>query len=186
MAQKKNDKKMQGKEAEVLLADQEKVTESLEKCQRQIEDLEKANQEFKEHALRAMAEVENIKKRTEKEITDIKKYALSSFIESLVPVIENLYRSTEHISDENVKDESVKKIIEGIEMTQAEFMKILEKQGVTRIMPKQGDDFNPNLHQAISMISGQGQKANSVQAVIQAGYLISERLIRPALVVVNQ
>lgn len=170
---------------EVLLEEKEKHSKPLEECQKKIEELEKIQQEYKENALRAMAEAENIKKRTEKEIQEIKKYALSAFIESLVPVVENLYRSTEHILEEHRANISVKKIVEGIEMTQSEFMKLLERQGIKRVMPAVGEDFNPNLHQAISMISNSEIKKNSIHNIIEAGYTINERLIKPALVVVN-
>jgi molecular chaperone GrpE len=183
--QKEFKKSTTEQDIEVLLEDQEKVLESIKEYQNKIVDLEKQSQELQDNALRAMAEAENIKKRTEKEIQDIKKYALSSFVESLVPIIENMYRSTEHITDEQRKDINLLKVIEGIEMTQVDFIKILEKQGVKRIMPEHGDIFDHNLHQAISTISDKNVKPNSISKVIQAGYTINDRLIRPALVVVN-
>lgn len=172
-------------ENEVLLDSPEKISELINKYQADIEKLEKENKSLKENSLRAMADVENIKKRTEKEISDTRKYTLSKFIENLVPIIENLYRSTEHITDEQKKDEVVVKIVEGIEMTQNDFIQLLEKQGVKRIMPNSGDDFDHNYHQAISTVSHEGAKSNSINNVIQAGYSINDRLIRPALVVVN-
>lgn len=184
---KTNNKKEESndQENEVLLDSPEKVSELINKYQADIERLEKENESLKESSLRAMADVENIKKRTEKEISDTRKYALSKFVESLVPIIENLYRSTEHINDEQKKEEVIVKIVEGIEMTQNDFIKLLEKQGVKRIMPKSGEDFDHNYHQAISTVSNDGAKANTINNVIQAGYSINERLIRPALVVVN-
>ena len=181
----KANKNTDQKDIEVLLEDQAKVVESIKEYQQKIVDLENKGKELQENALRAMAEVENVKKRTDKEIKEIKKYALSGFVESLVPVVENLYRSTEHISDDQRKNDAVSKVVEGIEMTQGDFMKILEKQGVKRIMPQSGDVFDHNFHQAISTISDKSAKSNSINKVIQAGYMINDRLIRPALVVVN-
>lgn len=187
MAQEKKSKaklKSEDKEIEVLLEDQEKVVEAIKACNKKVEELEKENKELKDASLRAMAEADNIKKRKEKEVQEIRKYALSGFVENLIPIIENLYRSTEHVTDENKKNEIITKITEGIEMTQDEFLKLLEKQGVKRVMPSSGDNFDHNFHQAISTINN-GGKPNSIDKVIQAGYLINDRLIRPALVVVN-
>ncbi len=181
----KQTEKSTDQEIAVLLDDQEKASELVNKYQSDIERLEKDNDSLKESALRAMADVENTKKRTEKEISDTRKYALSKFVESLVPIIENLYRSTEHVTDEQKKDGVIAKIVEGIEMTQDDFVSLLEKQGVKRIKPKAGEVFDHNYHQAISTVTSKGAKSNSINNVIQAGYSINDRLIRPALVVVN-
>lgn len=182
---KKNKEKSDDQGIDLLLDNPDKVSEAISTYQTEIDRLEKDNDILKENALRAMADVENIKKRTEKEIDDIRKYSLSKFIESLVPIIENLYRSTEHITVKHKEDEATAKIVEGIEMTQEDFMKLLENQGVKRIVPKSGDDFDHNYHQAISTIPSESEKSNSINTVIQAGYSINDRLIRPALVVVN-
>ena len=152
----------------------------------QIEKLTKENNDIKDAALRAIAETENIKKRKDKEIADIKKYASSSLVQELVPILENLYRSISYFTEEQINDDKLKQLIDGIKMTQADFLKLLETQGVKRIVPLNGESFDHNLHQAISTIPTNGSQApNTVVQTIQAGYVMNDRLLKPAMVIVS-
>jgi molecular chaperone GrpE len=141
---------------------------------------------FEDHYLRAVAETENIKRRSEKDVESAHKYAVSSFAKDLIDVLENLYRSTEHVTEEQKADKIFSQVFDGIEMTRNEFVKILKKYGVERVSPKEGDKFDHNYHQAISQQETDKFAPNSVLYVTQAGYVLQDRLIRPALVVVSK
>ena len=135
--------------------------------------------------MRAVAESENVKKRTAKDLDAAHKYALSGFTKDLIEVLENLYRSIDHVTEDQKKNEVVYQVIQGVELTRDEFVKIFKKYGVERIAPEVGDKFDHNFHQAISQIKEESQEPNSVIQLTQAGYILNDRLIRPALVVVS-
>jgi len=141
---------------------------------------------FEDHYLRSVAETENIKRRSEKDVESAHKYAVSSFAKDLIDVLENLYRSTEHLTEEQKKDPAISQIFDGIEMTRNEFIRVLKKYGIERICPKEGDKFDHNYHQAIAQQETDKLAPSSVLHVTQAGYLLQDRLIRPALVVVSK
>jgi molecular chaperone GrpE len=173
---------------------EEAIAKILEKAQEaqgvskhidEINKLKKQITELNDKSLRSMAETENIRKRSEKEIEDARKFALSDFIKDLINVVENLYRSTDHVTEEQKKNEEINKIFEGVQMTQSELIKVMEKYGVERIAPKIGDEFDHNFHQAISTLKDNKHPANTIINIIQAGYILKGRLIRPALVVVS-
>ena len=161
------------KDAESIVGDQEVV------------ELKKQVAEFKDQCLRAYAETENLRKRSEKEVSEARKFSISKVVEDLINVIESLYQSTEHISEEDKKNENVKKIVEGIELTRKELMTVLSKYQVKRLEPKLGDMFDHNFHQALSQAPDNKYPKNAITKVIRAGYLIEERLIKPALVMVS-
>ncbi len=139
----------------------------------------------KENYLRSVADTENLRKRLEKEVSDSKKFALSSFSKDLINVVENLYRSTEHITEEHKKNETIKQIFDGIEMTQSELEKVMKKYGLERVNPHIGDKFDHNFHQAVSTVKDEKHEPNTIMNIIEAGYMLQGRLIRPSLVVVN-
>jgi molecular chaperone GrpE len=150
--------------------------------------LQKAQDEVvktQDQTLRALAEAENLKRRYEKELQDTRKYAVSSLVKELINVAEVLYQSTEQITDEQKQAPAVLKIIEGIELTRKELMNVLLKHGVRRIAPACGDTFDHNYHQAISQIPDASYPKNTIIKVIQAGYALEDRLIKPALVIVS-
>ena len=152
------------------------------------DDLRKSQDEaenLKDQCLRAYAETENIRRRSEKEIQETRRFAVSGIIEDLINVIESLYRSTEHINEEDKQQEQVRKIVEGIELTRKELLAVLSKNNVQRIEPKPGNAFDHNLHQALSQTPDNNHPKNTIIKVIQAGYLIEDRLIKPALVIVS-
>lgn len=152
------------------------------------EQLIKAQEEIaklKDQTLRAYADAENAKKQYEKEISNTKKYAISSIVKDLISVSEALYHATDHVSEEHKTIETVDGILQGIELTKKELMTVLSKHLVKRIMPSCGEAFNHNYHQALSQIADDKLPKNSIIKVIQAGYAIDDRLLKPALVVVS-
>jgi molecular chaperone GrpE len=156
----------------------QKLREDLKKSEGQIEEL-------KEQALRAYAESENIRRRADKELVEARKFAVTSVVKDLTNVIESLYRSTEHVNEEDRKNDKLNKMIEGVELTRNELMAILAKNNVKRVEPKVGDAFDHNVHQALSQVQDNDHPKNAILKVIQAGYLIEDRLIKPALVIVS-
>lgn len=133
-----------------------------------------------ESVLRAKAEVENMRRRTEQEIDKARKYALNKFSEELLPVVDNLERAIEAADKEN---DVLKPIVEGIELTHKTFADVLAKFGVNVINPE-GETFNPELHQAMSIQESPDHEANSVMFVMQKGYELNGRVLRPAMVMV--
>ena len=152
------------------------------------EQLKKAQEEaaaFKDQFLRAHAETENTKRRLEREIAETRKYAVSGLVKDLINVVEALHHATDHITEEHKKLEPVQKIIEGLELTKKELMSVLSKNWVKRIAPIPGEPFDHNYHQAISQVADDSLPKNSIVKVIQAGYAIDDRLIKPAMVMVS-
>ncbi|WP_413478928.1 nucleotide exchange factor GrpE [Vibrio hibernica] len=136
--------------------------------------------EQQDSVLRAKAEVENMRRRSEQEIDKARKYALNKFAEELLPVIDNLERALQASDSE---DEVVKSIIEGVEMTHKSFVDTVSKFGLEVINPE-GEAFNPELHQAIGMQESAEHESNTVMIVMQKGYQLNGRVIRPAMVMV--
>ncbi len=136
----------------------------------------------KEGVLRARAEMENAKRRAEAEVTKARKFALEKFAGELLPVVDNLERALQVADADN---EAVKPLLEGVELTMKSFISTVEKNGLTMIDP-QGEAFNPELHQAMSMQESADVAPNTVIAVMQKGYQINGRLLRPAMVMVSR
>ncbi|MCG7489983.1 nucleotide exchange factor GrpE [Vibrio sp. Of14-4] len=132
--------------------------------------------------LRAKAEVENMRRRTETEIDKARKYALNKFAEELLPVIDNLERAIQSADAEN---EAVKPIIEGVELTHKTFVDAVGKFGLKEINPE-GEIFNPEMHQAMSIQESPDHESNTVMFVMQKGYELNGRVIRPAMVMVSK
>lgn len=151
----------------------------------ELRELQQQVKELKDQCLRAYAETENLRKRSDRELVEARKFSISSVVQDLVNVIESLYQSTDHISEEDKKNEKVKKIVEGIELTRKELMTVLSKYKVKRIQPELGDVFDHNFHQALSQSPDDNYPKNTVIKVIRAGYLIEDRLVKPALVMVS-
>ncbi|MFA0324954.1 nucleotide exchange factor GrpE [Vibrio splendidus] len=136
--------------------------------------------EQKDSVLRAKAEVENMRRRTEQEVDKARKYALNKFAEGLLPVIDNLERAVQAADAEN---EAVKPILEGVELTHKTFVDTVAKFGLTEINPE-GEAFNPEFHQAMSIQESPDHESNTVMFVMQKGYELNGRVIRPAMVMV--
>jgi molecular chaperone GrpE len=166
------DKAALGVGAEMVPAEQ--VTAALE-----------AAADFKDKLLRTLADMENLRKRTEREVADARSYGITGFARDVLAVADNMHRALEAAGPElrENPDANVRTLVEGIELTERELMKILEKNGVKKFSPL-GEKFDPNLHQAMYEVPDPSVPTGTVAQVIQAGYLIGERMLRPALVAV--
>ncbi len=133
-------------------------------------------------ALRAQADAQNAKRRADQEVEKARKFALEQFTKELLPVVDNLERALEAAADDN---EAVKPIAEGVELTLKSFLDALKKANIEVIDP-QGEPFDPNLHQAMSLVENSEVEPNSVIAVVQKGYTLNGRLVRPAMVMVSK
>ncbi len=136
--------------------------------------------EQQDSVLRAKAEVENMRRRTEQEVDKARKYALNKFSEELLPVIDNLERAIQAADTEN---EAVKPLLEGVELTHKTFVDVIAKFGLKEINPE-GEAFNPEYHQAMSIQESPDHDSNTVMFVMQKGYELNGRVIRPAMVMV--
>ncbi|QFI36377.1 nucleotide exchange factor GrpE [Moritella marina ATCC 15381] len=138
--------------------------------------------EFKDAALRAKADADNIRRRAAIDVDKAKKFALEKFANELLPVIDNMERGLQHADKTN---EALLPLIEGIELTAKSLESALEKFGVKSVNPE-GEKFNPELHQAMSMIENPDVEPNTVITVMQKGYELNGRLIRPAMVMISK
>ncbi len=141
--------------------------------------------EYKDKLLRTLAEMENLRKRTEREVSDARLYGIASFAREVLQVADNMHRALEATGSElrEQGDAKVKSLIEGVELTERELLKALEKNGVKKFSP-QGEKFDPNVQQAMFEMETTDVPPGHVAQVIQAGYMIGERVLRPALVAV--
>jgi len=133
-------------------------------------------------ALRAQADAQNIKRRAEQDVEKSRKFALESFCKELLPVVDNLERTLAVTAGH---DESVKPIIEGVELTLKSLTDALRKFNIEPVDP-QGEPFDPQLHQAMSLVENPDVEPNTVIAVMQKGYTLNARLVRPAMVMVSK
>ncbi|MGC0119057.1 nucleotide exchange factor GrpE [Pseudoalteromonas piscicida] len=148
-------------------------------------ELETAKQTIdsqKDSVVRAAAELENVRRRAAQDVEKAHKFALEKFSNELLPVIDNLERAIEFSDKEN---ETLKPVLEGIDMTIKTFADALAKFGVEAVNP-QGEAFNPELHQAMSIQPSNDVSPNTVLAVMQKGYTLNGRLLRPAMVMVSK
>ncbi|MBN3852655.1 MULTISPECIES: nucleotide exchange factor GrpE [unclassified Paraburkholderia] len=134
--------------------------------------------ELQDAFMRAKAETENVRRRAQEDVSKAHKFAIESFAEHLLPVVDSLEAALAHGSDD------LAKVNEGVELTLKQLSGALEKGKVVAINPV-GEKFDPHRHQAISMVPSE-QDANTVVSVLQKGYVIAERVLRPALVTVSQ
>jgi molecular chaperone GrpE len=142
--------------------------------------------ELKDKVLRTLAEMENLRRRTEREIAEGRTYAITGFARDLVGVADNIRRSLDAASDAGiVSNGPAKALVEGVELTERELLKVLEKNGVKKFDP-QGSKFDPNLHQAMFEVPDAKVPSGFVVQVIQPGYMIADRVLRPALVGVSK
>ena len=147
------------------------------------EAVESALAEQLDSVLRAKAEVQNMRRRCEADIEKAHKYALESFSNELLTVMDNLERAIEAVADP--EEESVKGLCAGIELIVKEFLAVLNKFDIEQIDP-QGEPFDPQLHQAMSMVENPDVEPNTIISVIQKGYSLNGRVIRPAMVMVSK
>jgi len=138
--------------------------------------------EYKDRLLRALAEMENMRRRTDREVADARAYAVSGLARDLIGVADNLRRALEAAGESTAAIEGPAKALhEGVELIERELLKVLERHGVKRFDP-QGAKFDPNFHQAIFEVCDANVPVGSVAQVVQPGYMIGERVLRPAIV----
>lgn len=139
--------------------------------------------ELKDKLLRTLAEMENLRRRTEREVQDARAYGISAFARDMLGISDNMRRALESIDGETRESAgaAVKAFVEGVELTERELLKTLEKHGVKKFDP-QGEKFDPNVHQAMYEVPDPSVNAGTVVQVMQPGYMIGERVLRPALV----
>ncbi|EGQ9630259.1 nucleotide exchange factor GrpE [Vibrio cholerae] len=138
--------------------------------------------EQQDSVLRARAEVENMRRRSEQEVDKARKFALSRFAEELLPVIDNLERAIQAADGEI---EAIKPLLEGVELTHKTFVDTIAKFGLKEINPH-GEAFNPEFHQAMSIQESAEHEPNTVMFVMQKGYELNGRVLRPAMVMVSK
>lgn len=149
----------------------------------EVEALQAQVQEFQEQMLRSQAEMQNLRRRAEIDVEKAHKFALEKFVKELLPVADSLEKAVESTEGHDESGELVASIREGVEMTLSLFMSSLKKFNVEQINPV-GAPFDPQHHEAMSMVPAPDAEPNSVVAVVQKGYLLNGRVVRPAMVVV--
>ncbi len=146
--------------------------------------------EMKEGYVRACAEVENIKRRSQNEIVSARKFAIEGFAQELLTVLDSLDQASKvEIADSHGVEgagEAVVKMREGIELIMKQFEKVLDKFGVSVVEAGRGVKFDPQMHQAISMLPETGVESGQIVSAMQKGYMLKDRLLRPAMVVIAQ
>jgi len=152
-----------------------------------IEKLNAENAELRDRVLRTLAEMENLRRRTEREVADARAYGVTAFARDMLSVADNLARALESLPAEaRVSVEtSLKGLIEGVELTARDLQSALGRHGVTKLEP-QGEKFDPNFHQAMFEAPDETLPAGTVTQVVQSGWKIAERVLRPALVGVSK
>lgn len=161
-----------------VTAEQARIAE----LEAQLEAAQQASLEERERAVRAVAEMENLRRRAAQDVEKAHKFALEKFASELLPVLDNLERAIELADKEN---EALKPMIEGVELTLKSMQSSVAKFGLLPLDPL-NQPFDPNAHQAISMIDNAEVAANTVIAVMQKGYELNGRVIRPAMVMVSK
>jgi molecular chaperone GrpE len=150
-----------------------------------IQALNAENIDLKDRLLRALAETENVRRRGEQERKNASDYAVTRFARDMLDIADNFARALSHLPQavRDAADPQVRSVIEGVEATERQLMSTLDKHGVKPIDTADGK-FDPNLHQAVAEVPGEGKPAGSIVNVVQSGYTIAGRLLRPAMVTV--
>jgi molecular chaperone GrpE len=155
---------------------------SVEQLQAQLEETQQQLGEAKDQMLRAVAEAQNARRRADKDISNARLFALESFSRDLLPVIDNLERATDSASAD---DAAASALSEGVELTLKNFQDVLKRHHLEQIDPL-SEPFDPEFHEAISMVENKDVEPNTVINVVQKGYTLNGRLLRAAMVVVSR
>jgi len=152
-----------------------------------VDALNAENSQLKDRVLRTLAEMENLRRRTEREVADAKTYGVTSFARDMLSVVDNLARALEHLPAEarTNADPHLQSMIEGVELTARDLEAALGRHGVKKLEPK-GQKFDPNFHQAIFEAPDETVPAGTVSQVVQSGWTIGDRVLRPAMVGVSK
>ena len=163
-------------EAEARTADSEAPP-----ADERLAGLEAELADFKDRLLRALAECENVRRRAQREREDTLKYAAAGFARDLLSTADNLRRALDSVPQEEAGDERLKSLLTGVAATERELLSVFERYGIRRIDPK-GERFDHNYHQAVFEAENTGQPAGTIVEVLQPGYVLHDRLLRPAMV----
>ncbi len=139
--------------------------------------------ELKDRLLRSIAEMENLRKRTEREINEARSFAIANFARDMLGATDNLARAMQVVPQElrQSSDANIKSLIDGIEMTEREMQRLLQKHGITEV-PAMGEKFDPHFHQAMFEVPNTGKPDKTIVEVVQPGFAIGKRILRPAMV----
>lgn len=149
-----------------------------------IQELEADLSDLRDRSLRALADAENTRRRSERELADARKYASSGFAKDLLNVSDNLGRALESVPEElRERDENLKSLIVGVEMVEKDLLTAFERQGIKKIEPL-GEKFDHTYHQAMFEVPDSGEPAGTIVQLLQPGYVMHDRLLRPAMVAV--
>jgi molecular chaperone GrpE len=166
-------------ESDAAPADQASQTTGEPGLEEQLSATEAKLAEMHDAFMRAKADAENIRRRAQEDVSKAHKFAIESFAEAMVPVRDSLEMALK------VESPTVESIKEGVEMTLKQLTSAFEKNRLVEVMPAQGDKLDPNKHQAVAVVPAD-QEANTVVSVLQKGYMIADRLLRPAIVTAAQ
>eukprot|EP00298_Acanthocystis_sp_HF-20_P001109 c11506_g1_i1.p1 GENE.c11506_g1_i1~~c11506_g1_i1.p1 ORF type:complete len:245 (+),score=104.21 c11506_g1_i1:62-796(+) len=158
-----------------------KIKELTEK----LAEAQKNAAEMKDKYVRTLADIENVRRIAARDVSDAKKFAVGGFAKELLEVADNLYRATESIPKEiieNTQDQHFKGLYEGVTMTATILQGVFSKKEISRYKPATGDKFNPNLHNATFKVPSEKEEEGAIAMCIADGYLIHERVLRPAVV----
>lgn len=161
---------------------EEAADDPLVAAEARIQQLEADISDLRDRSLRALADAENTRRRSERELADARKYASSSFAKDLLNVSDNLGRALESVPEElRERDENFKSLIVGVEMVEKDLLTAFERQGITKIEPL-GEKFDHTYHQAMFEVPDSGEPAGTIVQLLQPGYVMHDRLLRPAMV----
>jgi len=181
MTKKKANDKSTKKPKDENIKKKTKETEEND-LQSQLEQAQQSAKDNWDKLLRSQAEMENLKRRNAKDLENAHKFALDGFVKALLEVKDSL---TMGLKTANEEKATIEHIIEGLEMTDKVFLSTMEKFGVEAIRPE-GEAFNPEFHEAVTMVPVPDKESNSVLEVVQTGFTLNGRLVRPAMVIVVQ
>lgn len=169
-------------EAQADFNAQAELVEALARVDSLEKQLEQSQKTEREAMIRAQAEIENIRRRTQQDVEKAHKFALEKFSNELLPVLDNLERALSAADHEN---ESLKPMIEGLELTLKSFLDAVRKFGI-EVVEEKNVVFNPEVHQAMTLIDSPAHESNHVVDIMQKGYTLNGRLLRPAMVIVSK
>jgi molecular chaperone GrpE len=146
-----------------------------------ISELEAQNSQLKDQLLRTLADMENLRRRAEREKEDASRYAVATLARDVLSVADNLRRALETLPADQAPNDATRNLLTGVEATERELLGVFERRGIKRIDPM-GERFDPNFHQAMFEVPSSSQEPGTVVQVLQPGYMVFDRLLRPALV----
>jgi molecular chaperone GrpE len=165
------------------IAQHDKTSKDLETINQLLQTKEQEITSLQDQLLRSAAEMENLKKRMYKQIDDTKDYAITGFVKELIPIMDYLVRTIENIPHQEVENNNtLKHINDGINLTKNELEKIFNKNNIQKISPAIGSTFDHNSQQAVAHVPSKDHEDNTIISLMETGYYIKDRLLRPALV----